>query len=321
MEFELLYKYFDGKANQEEVAKIRLWLEASPDNMRRLVKEREAYDLLLFNTPHTDNGLHLDDIKSRSRKVYLFKEFLKIASVVLIAVLSTLFFTREPNDNGAMQAIFVPSGKHLNITLPDGTSVWLNAKTSIKYPVSFNKKERLVEIDGQAYFDVAKNPDVPFIVSTKKGRVEALGTKFDVLAYSEDNRFEVMLMEGSVRVDLNSAPDQSCLLHPNEQAYMMNGQLLVKNALDTMSYEWRNGILSFKNQSMADIMNTFEKVFDVRVIIEDPTIRNQHLTGKFRTVDGIDYALKILQREQNFNITEKTNNEDHNKRIIRIYKQ
>ena len=320
MDFKLLYKYFDGKASQEEEAEIRLWVEASSDNMRLFVKEREAYDMLLFNTPASYGDLHVEDVKSSPRKISLFKEILKIASVVLIAVLGTLFFTKEKSDETAMQTISVPAGQRLNITLPDGTNVCLNAKTIIKYPVSFNRKERLIEIDGQAYFDVAKNPNVPFIVSTKEGRVQALGTRFDVLAYSEDNKFEVMLMEGSVKIDMDNAPNQSVLLRPNEKAYINKGELLVESAIDTTYYEWRNGILSFKNQSMAEMMNVFEKVFDVKVIIVDPIIRNQRMTGKFRTVDGIDYALKILQYEQSFNIKEVTNKEDPNKRIIRISK-
>ena len=90
----------------------------------------------------------------------------------------------------ALQTITVPAGQRINITLADGTNVWLNARTTIQYPITFNEKERLVKLDGEAYFDVTKDKSKPFIVQTNNYNVEVLGTKFDVDSYSETEIFE-----------------------------------------------------------------------------------------------------------------------------------
>lgn len=313
MDFKLLYKYFEGSASKEEVAKIRLWLESSPENMQILLLERKIYDSVLLNNGEKEISI----IQNNKRKKIIW-EVLKIASVILITALtSVLYFNiNEGGDDVAMQTISVPAGQRLNINLPDGTNVWLNAKTTIKYPVSFNKKERLVEVDGQAYFSVAKNDKKPFIVNTRSGRVQALGTKFDVLDYSDDNIFETMLSEGKVKVDMASADNQTLILEPNTKAFIRNGKLNKERIEDKSEYEWRNGLLSFRNKSFTEIMKSFEKIYDIKIVIEDPRITNQTLTAKFRIVDGVDYALRVLQREINFQF--RHDNEDRDIEIIYI---
>lgn len=313
MDFKLLYKYFEGSASKEEVAKIRLWLESSPENMQILLLERKIYDSVLLN-----NGEKEISIIQNNKREKIIWEVLKIASVIFITALtSVLYFNiNEGGDDVAMQTISVPAGQRLNINLPDGTNVWLNAKTTIKYPVSFNKKERLVEVDGQAYFSVAKNDKKPFIVNTRSGRVQALGTKFDVLDYSDDNIFETMLSEGKVKVDMASADNQTLILEPNTKAFIRNGKLNKERIEDKSEYEWRNGLLSFRNKSFTEIMKSFEKIYDIKIVIEDPRITNQTLTAKFRIVDGVDYALRVLQREINFQF--RHDNEDRDIEIIYI---
>ena len=119
-----------------------------------------------------------------------------------------------------LQTITVPAGQRINITLADGTNVWLNARTTIQYPITFNEKERLVKLDGEAYFDVTKDKNKPFIVQTNNYNVEVLGTKFDVDSYSETEIFETTLMEGSVRISSLTDANESLMLTPNNKAYL-----------------------------------------------------------------------------------------------------
>lgn len=320
MDSKILYKYFEGKATLEEELMIRDWLDKSPDNMAILLEERKIFDSMLISPTCVESDYLVDEIRSKSRIKIIFKEFLKIAAIITIAILGTTYWISNKEDNNiAMQTIKVPAGQRLNIILPDGTAVWLNAQTTIKYPVSFNRKERLVEIDGQAYFDVAPNKDVPFIVSTEEGRVQALGTKFDVLAYSADNTFETMLLEGSVKIDLKNNPKQSVILKPNDKAYYQNDMLVTENVQDKSEYEWRNGLLSFRNKKFEDIMKTFEKTYDIKIVIDNPNIENKEMTAKFRIVDGIDYALRVLQRDIDFRFAH--DKEDRDIEIIYITQQ
>ncbi len=306
MKFELLHKFFDGLTTKEEEEAIREWLNNSPENKQIFLDERKIYDSILLNSSVVEENEN-QDVKPHFHITPYFKEFVKIAAIMLVTLLgSWYFFTQDKDASTAMQTISVPAGQRLNLTLPDGTNVWLNAKTTIQYPVLFNSKERLVTIDGQAYFDVAKNEKVPFIVQSPRGTVQALGTKFDVLDYSNSDTFETMLMEGSVKVSLLKDKNQSILLTPDHKAYLDNGELNALYVNDLSSYLWKDGLISFRNESFAEIMTSFEKVYDITIVVENPKVKEIALTGKFRVIDGVEYALRVLQREVNFKFERDT---------------
>lgn len=307
MNFELLHKFFDGQTTKEEEESIRVWLNSSSENEKYFLEERKVYDAIILNSKEqTDESLadHREGRDSSvSRFPIYFREFVKIAAIITVAVLGSWFFFSQNNRNSnvmAEQTISVPAGQRLNITLPDGTNVWLNAKTSIRYPVSFNTKERLVILDGQAYFDVAKNEKVPFIVKSPKGTVQALGTKFDVLDYSDSNVYETMLMEGRVKVNLTGNTAQEVILTPDKKTFLDGKKLQTIEVDDLSAYQWRDGLISFKNESFGNIMRSFEKTYDIKIVIENRNIENRAFTGKFRTTDGVEYALRVLQRDVSF---------------------
>lgn len=304
MDHKLLYKFFEGLTTQDEESDIRQWLSESSDNEKEMIKERKLFDAILLNDVKTDSSVDLakDNLSKPSRISTYFIELIKIAAIVTIVFSASWFyFTKMRQDvTVANQIISVPAGQRLNLTLPDGTNVWLNAKTRLEYPVSFNKKTRLVKLDGQAYFDVAKNPDVPFLVETKSGVVEALGTKFDVLAYSDTHQFEAALMEGKVKVNMIDDPSQILILTPNNKASIRNGKLEAEFVGDFSQYQWKEGLISFRNEPFYQIMHSFEKVYDIKIVIENPKIGDLIYTGKFRIIDGIDYALRVLQKDVRF---------------------
>lgn len=307
MDFKLLYKFFEGLTTQEEDETIRQWVTDSPENEKRFFEERKIFDAVVLNTTEPDIK---ENIESQSvvsgnhpRISTYFRELIKIAAIVAITLLSSWYYFIHINKSNklvAMQTISVPAGQRLNIVLPDGTDVWLNAKTTIKYPVSFNEKERLILLDGQAYFDVAKDKEVPFLVKTRDGIIQALGTKFDVMAYPDSHSFETVLMEGKVKVRTVCDSLQSIILTPGNKAYLKNGKLETAYVDDFSAYEWKDGLISFKNESFAQIMKSFEKVYDVRIVIENPKVGNLIYTGKFRVIDGVDYALRVLQKDVKF---------------------
>ncbi|SBW03287.1 FecR domain-containing protein [uncultured Dysgonomonas sp.] len=307
MDFKLLYKFFEGLTTQEEDETIRQWVTDSPENEKHFFEERKMFDAVLLNTKEADikEDMELQSALSGSRpriSIY-FREFIKIAAIVAITLLGSWYYFIHINKSNkllAMQTISVPAGQRLNIVLPDGTDVWLNAKTTIKYPVSFNEKERLILLDGQAYFDVARNKEVPFLVKTRDGIIQALGTKFDVMAYTDSRSFETVLMEGSVKVKAACDSSQSMILTPGNKAYLKNGKLETAYVDDFSAYEWKDGLISFKNESFAQIMKSFEKIYDIKIVIENPKVGNLIYTGKFRVIDGVGYALRVLQKDVKF---------------------
>lgn len=300
MNSQILYKFFEGTATEDEEKELRLWIEESAENKKRFMEERKLFDAVLLLSDDS-SSIKTEKPKKLQKRIF-FRELLKVASVALI-VLTACWLYMETKENklaSSMQIVSVPAGQRANLILPDGTNIWLNAQTTIEYPVLFNDNERIVKLDGQAYFEVTHNNDAPFIVETAKGRIQVLGTKFDVMAYSNSPDFETALMEGEVKVSLSSTPSQPITLSPNNKAYLNNGKLFIEPVEDYNLYRWREGLICFNNEPFIDIMKDFERYFGIQIIVENTQISERSYTGKFRFSDGLDYALRVLQEDHNF---------------------
>lgn len=309
MNRETLYHFFEGTASFEEEEQVRTWMELSLENGHTFMKERKLFDAMLL--------LGEDNKSEQKRKNFtrrlssLRTELLKIAVVVAIT-LGVGYLYLQPTSSTeltAMQTIYVPTGQRINITLPDGTNVWLNARTTIQYPVSFNSDKRKIILDGEAYFDVTKNKKTPFIVHTDKCDVEVTGTKFNVEAYADKGEFETTLMEGQVKVASNTNPSQVITLAPDSKAYLKEGKLDVIPVDDYNPYRWKEGLICFKNESFTSIMQEFEKYYGINIYVNNNNVQKYFYTGKFRQTDGIDYALRVLQKDIRFKY--KRDDENH----------
>jgi len=304
MDQETIYRFFNGQTTEDEEAALRAWIEKSAENEHIFFEQRKIYDSITLLKDENDiRNLVAPCKKTYSkRRIPFFREILKIASVAVITLCVAYLLINKPEREvfTGMQTITVPAGQRINILLPDGTDVWLNARTTIQYPVSFNSKTRSVKLDGQAYFDVKHNENIPFVVETDKGNIKVLGTKFDVLSYSESQHFETALMDGKVEIALASDPNQVLILSPDTRAYLKNGELHSAPLTDLNPYRWKEGLISFNNIPFADIMKEFEKSYGIGIVIQNKTVINYSYTGKFRITDGIDYALKVLQKDLRF---------------------
>ena len=299
MEKETLYKFFDGKASRAEKEAVRTWLESSPENEQELFREREFFDAMILSGSMKAAGM-----EKKSRPFYrtALLEAIKIAAVFAITVAcGTYFYKSEIRKIGeAMNTITVPAGQRANLTLPDGTNVWLNARTKMRYPAAFTGNKREITLDGEAYFEVTHNVDKPFVVQTNKCNVEVLGTKFNVEAYGDSEDFCTSLMEGAVRVSDKEEPLESIVLTPNHQVSLINGHLQSKPIADFDPFRWKEGLICFKNMNFKELMARFEKCYGIHIIIENPKLTDYVCSGKFRISDGIDKALRILQKDAKY---------------------
>ncbi len=307
MEKETLYKFFDGKASREEKEAVRIWLESSPENEQELFREREFFDAMILSGSTKSAG---KEKKSHPFFRTVLFEAIKIAAVFVITVAcGTYFYKSEIRKIGeAMNTIKVPAGQRANLTLPDGTNVWLNARSEMRYPAVFTGNKREITLDGEAYFEVTHNEDKPFVVQTNKCNVEVLGTKFNVEAYSDSEDFCTSLMEGSVRVSDKGNPSETVLLSPNHMVSLENGQLSTSPILDFDVFRWKEGLICFRNMNFEQLMLRFEKCYGVRIVVENKHLVNYICSGKFRISDGIDNALRILQKDAKYSF-ERNNDE------------
>lgn len=312
MEKDTLYKFFEGIASVEEKKAVRNWLETSEENREELFREREFFDAVILSDERAKITKQVPIEKSRMRRLVI--ELTKVAAVIAVMLLAGGYWhTQKMNEQlGELQAavntISVPAGQRANLQLSDGTNVWLNARTTMTYPAFFTGSSREIQLDGEAWFEVEPDAEKPFIVHTEGYDVEVLGTSFNVEAYSGSSAFEAALMEGEVLISSPGLP-RKIRLTPGYKAVGANGTLVAGIIEDYDIYRWKEGLICFKNMNFLDLMKEFEKCYGIRIIVENKQIGNKVFSGKFRIPDGIDSALRVLQKEGRYTF-ERNSEED-----------
>lgn len=312
---DLLKKYIAGDASQEEKEKIQLWLEADQKNMKEFIALRTLYDITLANLEKT-NEQENTVVKSYNLKK-LFREAAKIAAVVLVAIgiSYTLFlnFAGSEKEEATMQTLFVPAGQRAELTLADGTVVWLNAQTTLTFPNKFGNEQREVFLNGEAYFNVAKDEAHKFIVNTKFYNINVLGTEFNVSAYNKFNYFETSLLKGSIEVVSKSNKEKKRLI-PGERVYIRNNTLITDSIIHHDYFLWKEGIISFEHERFEDILNKLRVIYGIDIQNYNKFIIDSRYNGKFHIKDGIEHALNVLKIAIGFQYKK-----DDEKNIISIW--
>ena len=179
-----------------------------------------------------------------------------------------------------MQTIHVPAGQRAEVILADGTHVWLNSRSTLKFSEQFSANTRNVELDGEGYFSVQHNEKSPFTVQTPKYTIQVLGTEFNVKAYHNSPLFETALIKGSVEI----------------------------------TFKWKEGLFCFENESIQDLIDKLQLYYDIQIDVQRPSLLQYRYSGKFRIKDGVEHVLKVLQLKHKFTYTK---NEEENLIIIK----
>ena len=200
-----------------------------------------------------------------------------------------------PDAVNQFNVLATPKGGIFQINLPDGTKVWLNSASSLKYPLVFKENERRVELEGEAYFEVAHNRKKPFYVISSTQTIEVLGTHFNVSSYSEDKITKTTLLEGSVRIKATRSgsvallkPGQQATNHPDFQ------QLFIKKADIEHAMAWKAGLFRFDNEDIHSIMAKLSRWYDVDVVLKG-VIQNMRFGGSVSRFTDIEKVLRKLE--------------------------
>ncbi len=209
------------------------------------------------------------------------------------AVLGVESVLRKDREINWLQ-LATPRGGTYQVTLPDGTRVWLNAASTLKYPTQFDAEERVVELDGEAYFEVTKDIHKPFRVITDRQQVAVLGTTFNITSYGDEEEVRTTLVEGAVQVTLNQLGNpMSVLLSPSEQARLVRGRL-TKQVVDVETeVAWHKGLFAFRSKKLEDIMRQIARWYDVEVEIKD-SIASRTFSGTISRYADINELLETL---------------------------
>lgn len=202
------------------------------------------------------------------------------------------------NHNAALQYnnITTPRGGQYHLILADGTNVWLNAASSIKYPTVFSGTERKVEITGEAYFEVAHNAAMPFRVTVNGQTVEVLGTHFNINAYLDEPSTKTTLLQGSVRITI---ADKMAMLKPGQQSQVTNHAAAAIKVIDDVDMDeavaWKNGLFQFNNENLASIMRKVSRWYDVDITYADAGLQQQTFSGTVSRFKSASQLLKKLE--------------------------
>jgi ferric-dicitrate binding protein FerR (iron transport regulator) len=275
MDNDRLLKYIKGEITSEnELIEILDWIEASPRNQKRYNELKNLWVITGFeNLKSTSIPIFSPKKPDRSaRQKRIIIRTSKYAAVLILAFLLSAVSLHLRNKNQSRDyaevynEILVPLGERKFIALCDGTRVWLNSGTTLRYPPVFSGDTRMVFLKGEAYFDVVPDQSRPFNVNAEELNIEVLGTQFNVSAYPEDQEFLVTLEEGSVEASQPGCKG-SVILKPGEQAiYSQKTQSIISRPVDTGLFtSWKENELRFENAQLAEIIKKMERWYDVEI--------------------------------------------------------
>ena len=262
---------------------------------------------------HEEPETAVISLKGKFRWRSLLREAVKIAAVFILGFTLNYWLNQGVEGDISMQTVHVPAGQNAQLTLADGSKVWLNAGSTLNFPTRFVKEKRQVTLEGEGFFEVKANKEKPFIVSTSTYDIRALGTSFNVNAYKSSGIFETSLLTGKVEIT-DCAKKETVLLLPNNRVILESGKLKTLPIQDAEYFLWREGIISF-NEPLSKVLKKLELYFDVKIKVNNKRVlQDVHLcVGKFRSRDGLEHILRVLQLTNRFSYEK-----DDEKNIVTI---
>jgi transmembrane sensor len=363
--WELIAKKLSGEASKEELCLLESILRNNPDlhySMQSLIgiwgvgqqiDKQEAQhafkrhlermeNLEIDLVPQPDLDPTLENINPPKRKTFSFKPYLVFGTILIASFLLFKWYsnpastiataiTPRKNRDTVVREVSTNNGYKTNLILPDGTKVWLNAGSKLTYDSSYGLNLREVVLSGEAFFDVVKNKEKPFIIHTAKINIKVLGTEFNVRSYPTDKTTEASLIRGSIEVTFKDKPNKKVILKPNEKIVVENEELIKRDipSRDSQIEElpiasvkglthanktgeiietsWVENKLIFQDQSFEDIAQQLERWYGVTINFENQHLKENHLTGSFKN-ETIRQALDALKFTASFKYNIDNNN-------------
>lgn len=301
---ELILAYFTNGLDKNELDELKEWIAVSHENEKHFMQLQEVWFSAMKEMENTifDKGEGFQSFKKRM-KVYQKNEMLKkrlgwkiiykyAAAIFLIGLISYFSYWKgESNLKNALTEVGIeveaPIGSQTKLRLPDGTVVILNAGSRITYPQDFGVDSRDVELQGEGYFEVARNIRIPFYVKTKDLQVRVLGTKFNFKDYPEDKKVIVSLLEGKIALNNQLQKEAELILMPNERMVLDKemGMMRKESEKNRVDVQWITGRLFFDETPLPEVTRILERNYGVRIRFANDTLKNLRFYGNFSKTD------------------------------------
>ncbi len=303
-----IIKYIKGDMDTAEKRKAVAWIRKTPENQKIYNIIKAEYVASSFkDVPNNNNAFFFERLKNRIIKKKLNKLIYVSASVVILlsflwsfefnasttdVIPQEIVETAAIKDSGAVSFITMRGDKK-EIYLPDGSKIVLNADSELTYPKAFNDSIREVTLVGEAFFDIKRNVDKPFIVNTNSIKIRVLGTSFNVKSYSKDKKVETTLVSGKVEVLKDK--ETPLILAPSQKAvfYKKENKLEIEEVQSLDVVAWKDGTLIFDKTPLQEVVIDLERKYNTKIIINSKTLLNYEYTGTFDNL-SIDEVLKLL---------------------------
>ncbi len=311
-------KYLANEATKEEIALLEKWVLAGEQNKKLFNQYRQAWILAQAGKPVVDvdidnewnkleNILFAEEEKNTGKFLTLqpeksFTHFLKIAAIVLIALTTSFFLYRIIAKPEVENVIAMESVK--SATLPDGTTVALNKNSVITYPGKFGRKNRKVLLKGEAFFQVKRNEEKPFIIEAENTEIEVLGTSFNVDARPDKQFVEVIVNTG--RVALRTQKGKEIILVKGERGVFSKetGELIKETNKSRNYLAWKTRKLIFEDDPLADVVKDISEAYDVKIELSGPALNNCRLTATYDNL-SLDAVLNVLKETFDLSVSKK----------------
>ncbi len=302
---KLFSGYLQGSLSGDEESDLIAWVTSSEKNIKYFRKYVSENRYLPGCAAETNAAWERICPKLRPHarfnnapgKGAIFPAWIKIAALIVFAFISG-FLIHNINlgqDNGyALNEIIVPKGEKSQLVLSDGSKVFLNSGTCLRYPAAFNKTNRRVILSGEAFFEIKKDQAHPFLVETNKFSVKVTGTSFNLAAYGDDKESSLTLHSGIVTIDKNGMERK---IKPGEK-YILNNlsnRYKVVHADIKKSSVWRNDVIVIDDQSLDEIIKILERNFDVTIEIGDSNLKNIRYSGQFKPHETLGEILALIK--------------------------
>ena len=301
----ILKRYLEGNCSTEDLVYINSWIKESKDHARQLFLLEESYQIGKRNpflekqqTKLAEDKLfkRIETERATSQKRLRIHQLLKYAALVAL-VLTGGGFGYWGFQNSLSPNMLTASADQTvqQLILPDGTKVWLNQSTTLTYPSSFSDDIRSVHLEGEAYFEVAKNKAKPFIIESESMRIKVLGTIFNFKTRKELQITEASLIQGEIEVK-GENEEGMIILAPGQKAELnkTTGRLLVKQVNTKIDAAWHDGLIPFDQASIVDIAQTLERFYNVKIIVSPDADLTKTYSGVLKQKESINEVLKSL---------------------------
>lgn len=303
----IIIRYLSGKASTEEEKILLEWMKLSPENQEMFFETK-----IIWNTKNKDKDIAEDaymhsfeklrnrirerekkPLKNRIKKYLLLGGGIAAILSGIVFLIST--FMLRPSSPLLITYSNTLEDSIMRIVLDDQSIVWLNTNTTLKAFSTFSGKERLVELEGCAFFEVTKENERPFIVKTDEYQIRVLGTSFGVNTFYSHNKCETVLLEGSVKLE-DLKGERITILEPGQQAlYSKESKVLDINKIDARKYAlWRFGIISLTNVSIVEIIRSIESVYNIKVEMNTMGLEKHKYNFSFKNKNNAEDALRYL---------------------------